>query len=374
VDDEANVLAGYTRQLRKQFDLRTALGGDEAIELMTKEGPFAVIVTDMRMPGMSGLDLLSRIRQSAPLTIRMMLTGNSDQQTAMDAVNEGSIFRFLTKPCPVSTFVTALKAGLEQYRLVTAEKELLEETLRGSIKVLTEVLSLVNPVAFGRAMRVQRLVKKLAIAVGAGNSWQLEVASMLSQLGCVTVPEPVLLKMYRGSALTSREEQMVHHHPQIGHDLISKIPRLESVAEMVAYQDKRYDGQGMSKDDVHGESIPIGARILKAALDYDCQESRLHDKPAAMNYLKSHASWYDPQILGALEVISRQETNYSYREVMLFDLKPGMVLAAGVLNEYGAVLVAKGQEITETLLYRLQNIATHSKLQEPISILRASDS
>ena len=128
VDDDPNILQGYQRQLRKRFELDTVLSGREGLEAVASDGPFAVIVSDMRMPGMDGVQFLTQVRETASDTVRMMLTGNSDQQTAMDAVNEGHIFRFLTKPCNTDTFAKALEAALEQYRLITAERELLPGT------------------------------------------------------------------------------------------------------------------------------------------------------------------------------------------------------------------------------------------------------
>ena len=151
VDDDSNVLDGYRRSLSREFLLETAIGSDEALPLIERNGPYAVIVSDMRMPGMNGIQLLSAVRNASPDTIRVILTGNADLQTAIDAINEGSIFRFLIKPCDREVMARTLTAALMQYRLVTAEKELLEQTLSGSIQVLTEVLSLVNPAAFGRA-------------------------------------------------------------------------------------------------------------------------------------------------------------------------------------------------------------------------------
>ncbi len=161
VDDDENILDAYKRALRRQFQIETAPGGQQALGMMDARNPYAVIVSDMRMPGMDGVQLLATVKQRAPESVRIMLTGNSDQQTAMEAVNEGNIFRFLTKPCPPDKLAKALTAGIEQYRLVTAEKVLLETTLSGAIKVLTEVLSLTNPTAFGHASRVRRIVRKL---------------------------------------------------------------------------------------------------------------------------------------------------------------------------------------------------------------------
>src|SRR5207253_2334943 len=149
------------RQLRKKFDLVIAVGGEEGLAAVAERGPFAVIVSDMCMPGLNGVQFLTRVREVAPDSVRMLLTGHADVPSTIGAINEGNIFRFLTKPCTPEAFGKALEAGVEQYRLITAEKDLLEQTLRGSIKVLTELLALANPLAFGKASRVQRLVRRL---------------------------------------------------------------------------------------------------------------------------------------------------------------------------------------------------------------------
>ena len=167
VDDEMNVLSAFRRHLRHDYEVETATSGAEALELCETKGPFAVVVADMNMPGMDGVSLLSEIKQKYPDTIRIMLTGNATQKVAIDAVNEGSIFRFLTKPCPPEILQQVLEAGTRQYQLVTAEKELLEKTLSGSIRMLTDMLSLTNPLAFSLSSRlrliVQHVVKELKL-------------------------------------------------------------------------------------------------------------------------------------------------------------------------------------------------------------------
>src|SRR5581483_6863446 len=165
VDDDANVLEGYKRQLRKQFHVETATGGIEALRLLRKSGPYAIIVADMKMPSMNGIELLKHVEKLAPDTVRMMLTGNADQQTAVDAINEGHIFRFLTKPCSSEQMTKVLEAGLAQYRLVTAEKEVLEKTLIGSVSILIEVLSMTHPMEFGRVKKLLDYVREVARAV-----------------------------------------------------------------------------------------------------------------------------------------------------------------------------------------------------------------
>ena len=152
VDDEENVLHGYHRVLHRRFRLEVAMGGPQALLALEHHGPFAVIVSDMRMPGMTGLDLLRSAQELAPDATRIMLTGNLDQQTAMDAVNQGQVFRFLTKPCPVDVLTGALRDAQAIYQLAVAEKELLNiyrtlpETYTGQLVTLNEK-TLVHPVS-----------------------------------------------------------------------------------------------------------------------------------------------------------------------------------------------------------------------------------
>jgi serine phosphatase RsbU (regulator of sigma subunit) len=119
VDDEAKVLAGIKRQLRKKFNIETALSGEEALKIIDEKGPFAVVVSDYHMPGMNGIDFLCRVKKVDPYTVRMMLTGSADMSTAIAAVNEGSIFQFHPKPCPAETLGEAIKSGVDKYRQTT---------------------------------------------------------------------------------------------------------------------------------------------------------------------------------------------------------------------------------------------------------------
>jgi DNA-binding NtrC family response regulator len=214
VDDDSLILEGYRRSLSREFLMETALGAEQALKLATDNGPFAVVVSDMRMPGMDGVQLLSRIKSMSPDTIRVMLTGNAEIETAISAINEGSIFRFLTKPCSKEMMAKTLTAAMVQYRLVTAEKQLLEQTLTSSVQVLTEVLSLVNPAAFSRAERARRYIHHVVTVMKLGNPWQYEVAAMMSQLGCVTLPAETIDAVYRGDKLLPNEQAQYDAHPR----------------------------------------------------------------------------------------------------------------------------------------------------------------
>jgi response regulator RpfG family c-di-GMP phosphodiesterase len=369
VDDEKNILDAFQRQLRSQFIIETALGPEEGLNLVKNKGPYSVVISDLRMPVMDGIEFLSEVKKISSDTVQMILTGNADLESSIKAVNEGSIFRFLTKPCPPDTLSKAIEIGIEQYRLVIAEKELLQKTLKGSINILTEVLSLVNPEAFGRSSRIKRYVKLVAANLEIPNLWQLELAAMLSQIGCVILPEGALNKLYKGKSLSAEENQLFDMHPMIASDLISKIPRMQNVSEIIRYQEKNFDGSGNPKDSRKGEAIPLGSRILKAALDFDLLETKGMQKGRALMTLKKRSGYYDPSILAALESAIGDMAKYEIKNVTFKELKPNMILNDGIRTKDGRLLIARGQNITAILLKRLDNFVKTTGIEEPISVL-----
>lgn len=381
VDDDPNILQGYKRALRKEFDIHIAEGGREGLNILQAENDFAVIVSDMRMPGMDGIQFLKYVKKLAPDSVRMMLTGNADQQTAMDAVNEGSIFRFMTKPCEPETFAAALNAGIEQYRLITLEKHLLDETLNKSLQVMVEILSMVNTTAFSRSSRVKRLARDIADRVGIKNAWEVEIAAMLSQIGCITVPEETLLKISKCEPLNEAELFSYHQHPKVGHDLVVKIPRMENVAEIIANQNRRIndDTDGQLRTDLIDEKTR-GARVLKAVLDFDKLLDAGNLPHNAFKELSLRVGWYDPVILNTLkELIDEGSEEFISTEIDVRELKPGMLLDQSIFTNKRILLLSEGQEITLPLIMRLINfsetgVISHlMKVKVPVSRFSIED-
>ena len=268
VDDDANVLEAYQRKLQHVLRVRTAEGAHAGLREIQEKGPFAVVVADMHMPLMNGIEFLKKVREIAPDTVRIMLTGNADIKLAMEAVNEGCVFRFLTKPCPAALMGESLIAAIRQYRLVTAEKEVLEGTLQGTAELLIEVLSWANPEIFGRAVHLRNLARAITAKMGMGNTWEIELAAMLCQIGMLALPPEILTKATGGEPLDDEEQRTVESVPAIGAELLERIPRLENVARIVMYQNKYFDGSGFPRDHVAGKEIPLGSRVLKVAADY----------------------------------------------------------------------------------------------------------
>jgi len=166
VDDEPRVVDGLALHLRKDYRVLIANSGQSALQLLKEQGAPAVVVSDMRMPGMDGAVLLKQIKNLYPDTTRILLTGEPGRDAAISAVNEAQIFRFLTKPCPPDQLRAAIDAAVSQHRLLSAERVLLQETLVGCIRTLVDILALTHPAAFGRTTRVTRLAMQLATAIG----------------------------------------------------------------------------------------------------------------------------------------------------------------------------------------------------------------
>lgn len=364
VDDDSHVLEGYKRSLYREFMLETALGADEALPMIKKCGPYAVIVSDMRMPGMSGIQLLSAVKTISPDTVRIMLTGNADQETAIDAINEGNIFRFLIKPCAREVMAKTLTAALVQYRLVTAEKELLEQTLSGSVQVLTEVLSLVNPAAFARAERARRYIQHVVTAMKLGNPWQYEVAAMLSQLGCVTLAPQTIEAMYNGQPLTPAEQAQVAAHPGVAYDLLSRIPRLEPIAWMIQHQNRSLppDGNPGQAD------IRKGAEILRLILAYEEAIHRGSSRNEAAHLLARLNPKFSPEFFAALVSLDPSAENDQVQSCRIDDLSPGMIVQEEVRGHDGSLILSKGQEITSTVIFRLTNLQSRRAIPAKISV------
>ncbi len=356
VDDEPNILEAVRRSIRGPYEIVTALGGEEGLRRVDQGPPFTVVVSDLRMPVVDGMLLLKHVRERAPETIRILLTGNADTEAAIAAVNDGQLFRFLTKPCPGSVMRSALAAAMEQHRLITAERVLLQQTLRGSIRALAEMISLVHPQVSAHTSRVRRLVVEIGTRMQAEDLWRIEVATLLAHLGWVTLPTSTVAKLHLGAELAPGEDMIVRRVPEIAAQLLANIPRMEEVQSILMYQNVSYDGYGSPVPSILGERIPLGARLLKAATDFDMLESRGLSAAEAIGTMQAHASTYDPNVLRTLHEMQQGLTITGVvRQMAISEVTPGMVFAQDVMDTHGTLLVARGQEASESLLRHLHD-------------------
>ncbi len=372
VDDEENVLQSMKRQLRKRFPMQVALSGDEALQKLKRDGPFAVIVSDMRMPGMNGVELLSRVKDLYPDTIRIMLTGNADQETAMEAVNNGRIFRFLTKPCSTATLVPALALAQRQHRLLTAEKELLQKTLKGSVTVLSELLSQAKPTVFSAGLRIKEYATDAARQLDLPNIWQIEVAALLAQIGCISLPTDIINKKYAGLALDDEEEAMWTNYPEIGARLLEHIPRLESVTKMIRWQQKPFSEYTDDFTETEFEEVLTGAQILKGTIDFDLLLHQGHSPGKAVEELRRQESNYNGEVLDALNRIRFQDHSRTL-SLGVDHITVGMIAEEDITAKNGAMILPGGQKITWPVLQALYNFNRQVGIVEPIKVRTGHD-
>jgi response regulator RpfG family c-di-GMP phosphodiesterase len=400
VDDETNVLEAVRRQLRNKWPVDTAPGGEEALKMLEEAEPYAIIVSDMHMPHMNGIQFLAKARLLSPNSVRMMLTGNSDQQTAIEAVNEGHIFRFLNKPCPPDTLMNALTAGMQQYQLITAEKELLEKTLIGSIGVVMGMMSTANPRAFGRAQKLRKYAREIGGILSLETLWPLELAAMLSQIGQLMLPAELAFKVQSGTSLTKEEQDVVARGAENGRGLVEKIPRLEAVAQIIQFQHVRFDEAICLAGKVAPEEIPVEARIMKLVLDLTELEEGGMTLLLALRSLRYRYGWYDPQVLDAFAVYCQSDpaaaegvpTGQAEKAavaraieraalpdtpgsrtapgipMILNGLCVGHILAVDVCSNSGSLLIAAKTQLTQVDLEKLKAFAKTQGVKQPFYI------
>jgi response regulator RpfG family c-di-GMP phosphodiesterase len=257
--------------------------------------PSTSVVSDFSMPEMNGVQFLSKVAELCPMSVRLMLTGNAELQVAIDAVNTGRVFRFMTKPASQETFVACIEAALSHARLLRSERELLDGTLRGSVSVLAEVLALSNPEAFGRANRVRDYVARVAELLRLTDTWQLETAALLSQIGWFAVPYDLIQAVSENREITAAQTAVVARHPEVSAQLLARIPRMEPVAAIVARQGARHDTLAEERDLDPG--VRRAAQILSACLRFDLLVSGGQVPSAALLTMARETGAYEPELL-----------------------------------------------------------------------------
>ncbi|SDN24276.1 Response regulator c-di-GMP phosphodiesterase, RpfG family, contains REC and HD-GYP domains [Desulfonauticus submarinus] len=370
VDDDTKILDGFRRTLRKKFRVETAVNGMQALKILNKDkNPYAVVVADLKMPQMNGLEFLVRVKELFPSIVRMMLTGHGDLDDAIQAINSGEVFRFLVKPVKPKDLEQALLDGVKYYRLQKTEKELLEKTLKGVIDILVDILNMTNDEALGRASRIKRYVRDVAITLGEIDIWKYETAALLSQIGCIILPPEVIKKVRTGERLEGEEYQLYMQHPFIASDLLKKIPRMEEVAEIIAYQQKNYDGTGFPLDPLRGDKIPLGARILRFVLDFDLHILREKSKKKALNKMLEHKSRYDPKVFKAFLEVVNLDDEYKVRVVTVEEVIPYMIFIEDIYSLNGMLLLKKGHEVTPALAEKLRFLDKTYGIKQPLKVL-----
>jgi len=341
VDDEENVLSALQRQLRGKFDIVTAQNAGGALRALETEGPFAVVVSDMRMPGKDGVDLLKEIKRRFPSTTRAMLTGNAEMETAVRAVQEGAVFRFLSKPCSADGLATMLQEAIAYHEQKELERDLLESTLRGAVQLLADVVALRTP----RLGEVSTLASKAAGAMARKllheQPWQVEVAALLVHLGAATLLD----------GEERCEDLSLSDSTAISARLIRSTPRLDSVARIL-----REVGGEVGAATQPGERL--AAQLVALAHHVARAESEGAQRADALSAALAAQSEVDEAVEAELRAaFPVDEPELGEYAVDLSAVRPGMRLARPIVSENGEEILQARCTITPVLLERLRRRA-----------------
>lgn len=268
-DDEIDNLQLFKRTLRSSYNVLLASSGFEALEIL-KNNNIDMIISDHNMPGMDGVELMTKTLSLAPDAVRILITAYTDSATLMQAINHGKIHRYIRKPWNPSDLINIIKASFDVYQLNIDNQSLaldLKELFSGTISAITEALDAKDHYTFGRSKRVTYCSLKIGEALNLSDTdlSELELAGLLHDIGMIGVPENVLNKPGR---LEPEEFDQIKKHVIIGVTILEDIKQLKSVIKIVSLHHERYDGKGYPHG-LTGDNISVESQIIAIADAYD---------------------------------------------------------------------------------------------------------
>jgi len=368
VDDE-----GQNRELLRALleaqdhKVTEAENGKQALQMVIKDPP-DVILLDVMMPEMDGFEVCRQLKANPataaiPILLVTVLKDRSDRLTGIAA----GASDFLSKPLDTQEVILRVRNAVYTKHLIDAEKELLEKTLTGSIKVLSEILSLVNPPAFSQVSRIKPYVRQIATWLDLPNIWEFELAAMLSQIGCVTLPPEVLKKLQKGKSLSGEEHRMFSAHPEVGGNLVRSIPRFGIIAGMIEAQQKPFHRRAKGTRFKAEDRIALGGYIIKVALEFEQLLGQgLSVKVALMQLRRSR---YLSEVVDALEKLDTQLDRGVVKPLSISELGAGMIVYEDVFTKDDLLLASRGDEVTDMVIRRLRNFAESIGVVEPIRVI-----
>ncbi|MEM6690934.1 MAG: response regulator [Planctomycetota bacterium] len=378
VDDEQAVLNGIQRMLGFDYDLVTANSGTDGLEMMDREGPFSVVFTDMRMPGMDGLSFLKHAQMIAPDSVYVMLTGNNDQATAVNAVNEGRVFRFLNKPCQREVLESVIESSTRQYELINHEKVLLENTFAGAVKMLTDVIHVTRPSLAGLTGEIEKKMMQIAKALRIPDRWEYRVAARLALVGIALIDDRDDGSVMDVKTPIDSKVLTISKSNEVGHRLLSKIPRLETVAKIVG-DSSASTGKIDATNDPAASVASTGATLLRVSVLWQLLEVTVDSLDDVICNLRAYCPDLANEVISLVQASSRDHFARSSASAMASSfssgdqistkadatpneidvdtlaLKEGMITAEEIVNE-GVLLVKSGRALTGAMIERLRSI------------------
>jgi DNA-binding NarL/FixJ family response regulator len=371
VDDDPSLLNALKRTLRKEIDLTVAQSAIDGLRALEKDGPFAVVISDQNMPKIKGTTFLAKVAKHFPLTVRIMLTGNSDQFTAISAVNEGGVFKFLNKPCRMEDMMEAIQEAYAHHLVIKQERAVLEETLTGSLNLLTDMLSMTHPKAFQRANLVHVWAKQAAPAFDISDEWELLVASKLWPLSYLLLPDELIQKRNKGEPLNESDDVQIAKAYLAVSQMLQNVPRLDKISRILLLSCRG------ASEAVEAKRRPRSAELLRILINLSFLADVTTGKVSkdAFKRMMSEAKGMDVSLLKALPSVLKAAGKSSSEEIRVVQalyLKVGDVLLTDLHDSQGRLLLASGQDVTESLHSKIHQLNRHTPITAEVKVVRAA--
>lgn len=367
-DSEENrlVLAEICKSLG--YSSEHAVDGSVAIAKIQHSVPTAILL-DIRMTGMDGFAVLEKVKnhpkwKDIPV---IMITSLDDSETILKCLQMGAD-DYIPKPFEPILVKARLERAIVNLSYLRKEKMVLEKTFSGSMKILSDIISSLSPILFGKASKVRRIARLIAEELEYSEIWEIDVASIFSLVGCISLTPDLIEKIVTNKSLTSEEKKLYDNHPILGYKLLNNIPRLGNVAKIVLLQNiTKVENLPKELTGVIKE-IPQGSKILRAAFEYEQATLKSNNINELKTILKYKEPSLDSEVYAALEKVLQKESNREIKSIPVNQISIGMTFTEDVLTTTGVKVVSKMQEATESVIERIRAVHTKLPIVEPLKV------
>jgi response regulator RpfG family c-di-GMP phosphodiesterase len=373
IDDTPANIDIIAEILKREYQVRVVTTGELALKIANSKNPPDLVLLDIMMPGMDGYEVCRRLKaeeKTKEIPV-IFLTCKGEVEDETKGLSLGAV-DYITKPFEPAIVKARVKTHLALRKAEEELQDLLSQTLVGSIRVLIELLSLVKPEVFSKASRLRRYVKGITGDLAIKDAWQYELAAMLSHIGFISLHDEIINKVINGQELSDEEEKIFHKYPAVGAALVSRIPRMGTVAGMIERLQVPFSNITTGRDLLKSDPFVLGGQMLKVVNDYDQLISRGLPPDVALKQMSNDKMTYEPTLLNKLkEVLNVQQSERYSLELKVSEMREGMILDEDIYSSSGpkVLLVAKGTEISNSRLSRLHMLEKIGLVTRPIRVL-----
>ncbi len=359
VDDESRVLEGLALHLRRQYIFESTTDPNDALRRLASQASYAVLLSDLRMPRMSGLDLVRQARVLAPSTSRLMLSGDADRESLLSAINEGAVERFLVKPCRPDQLIAAVADAAKSWQSVGAVREREEQTIEALLQLLREVMGRIRPSAAARVKRVQAMASEFARELDV-DLFDVRSTVLVSQLGGLVLPPDVSAKIAAGMHLERSERTQIEQAEAFLRPIMNRVNGFDTLRRALNLIEHDRLTLRTAREDVR-----LLAHVVGMSLDFDLLITTGCSTSLAIDTMRGRRGKYDPTLMGQFAAFRSVGPGATVRELPLIALRTGMVFAQDVYLKTGMKLVQAGQPVTPSFLQRSHNFS-NGRIPEPL--------